>query len=177
MSETDAVPMAQPIIEARGLTKRFQGLVSVDKVSFSIAENEILGLIGPNGAGKTTLVNMISGTLKPNAGDLLFEGRRINELPPYRRAHLGIARTFQVMKPFHGMSVLENVTIGALFGRGGGEKAMRRGARERARMDHLHRAFPADGRPCRCARRPRPQAARIRQGARHAARSSCCSTR
>ncbi len=127
-----AAVLAKPLIEARALTKRFQGLVSVDKVSFSIAENEILGLIGPNGAGKTTLVNMMSGTLKPNDGDLLFEGERINDLPPYRRAHLGIARTFQVMKPFHGMSVLENVTVGALFGRDGGDKAMVR-ARDVAR--------------------------------------------
>ncbi|MGB8277855.1 MAG: ABC transporter ATP-binding protein [Methylovirgula sp.] len=123
---------AKTVIEARAITKRFQGLVSVDKVSFSIAENEILGLIGPNGAGKTTLVNMVSGTLKPNEGHLLFEGERINDLPPFRRAHFGIARTFQVMKPFHGMSVLENVTVGALFGRDGGEKVMAR-ARETAR--------------------------------------------
>jgi branched-chain amino acid transport system ATP-binding protein len=120
------------MIEARGVTKRFQGLVSVDKVSFSLFENEILGLIGPNGAGKTTLVNLVSGTLKPNAGDLFFAGRRINELPPFKRAHLGIARTFQVMKPFHGMSVLENVTVGALFGRDGGEKAIAH-AKETAR--------------------------------------------
>ncbi|MGO9134361.1 MAG: ABC transporter ATP-binding protein [Methylovirgula sp.] len=127
-----ATPAPKTIIEARGITKRFQGLVSVDKVSFSIAENEILGLIGPNGAGKTTLVNMVSGTLKPNEGELLFEGQRINELPPFKRAHLGIARTFQVMKPFHGMSVFENVTVGALFGRDGGEKAMAK-ARDSAR--------------------------------------------
>jgi branched-chain amino acid transport system ATP-binding protein len=125
-------PIPRPIIEARAITKRFQGLVSVDKVSFAIAENEILGLIGPNGAGKTTLVNMVAGTLRPNEGDLLFDGARINDLPPFRRAHLGIARTFQVMKPFPGMSVLENVTIGALFGRDGGEMAMAR-ARESAR--------------------------------------------
>ena len=128
----EAMAATKTIIEARALTKRFQGLVSVDKVSFSIAENEILGLIGPNGAGKTTLVNMMSGTLKPDEGDLLFEGERINDLPPFQRAHLGIARTFQVMKPFHGMSVLENVTVGALFGRDGGEKSMTR-ARETAR--------------------------------------------
>jgi len=120
----NAAPQAKTIMEARGITKRFQGLVSVDKVSFSLAEHEILGLIGPNGAGKTTLVNMIGGTLKPNEGELLFEGERINDVSPYRRAHLGIARTFQIMKPFPGMSVLENVTIGALFGRGGGEKSM-----------------------------------------------------
>jgi len=122
----------KPILEAAGITKRFSGLVSVDTVSFQLFEHEILGLIGPNGAGKTTLVNMISGTLKPDEGDLHFDGQRINDLPPFRRAHLGIGRTFQVMKPFPGMSVLENVTIGALFGRDGGERAMAK-ARESAR--------------------------------------------
>jgi branched-chain amino acid transport system ATP-binding protein len=124
--------LSKPLLEARSLTKRFQGLLSVDRVSFAIAENEILGLIGPNGAGKTTLVNMMSGTLKPNAGEIVFQSALITALPPFRRAHLGIARTFQVMKPFQGMSVLDNVAVGALFGQGGGEKAMRR-ARERAR--------------------------------------------
>ena len=127
---SDAPTRPRPLFEARALSKRFQGLVSVDRVSFAIAEGEILGLIGPNGAGKTTLVNMMSGTLKPNAGEIFFEGQRINAVPPFRRAHLGIARTFQVMKPFHGMSVLENVAIGALFGRQG-DKALRE-AREHA---------------------------------------------
>ncbi|MDE3028019.1 MAG: ABC transporter ATP-binding protein [Paracoccaceae bacterium] len=123
---------AKTVIEARGITKRFQGLVSVNAVSFSIAEDEILGVIGPNGAGKTTMVNMLSGTYTPNEGEILFEGTRINEVPTFRRAHMGIARTFQVMKPFPGMTALENVTVGALFGRDGGEKSMP-AARERAR--------------------------------------------
>jgi branched-chain amino acid transport system ATP-binding protein len=120
------------VIETRDLTRRFGGLISVDKVNFAIAENETLGLIGPNGAGKTTLVNMISGTLAPSEGEVVFEGQVINDTPAFRRAHLGIARTFQVMKPFHGMTVLENVTVGALFGRGGGLKHMDK-AREKAR--------------------------------------------
>ncbi|MGN6549059.1 MAG: ABC transporter ATP-binding protein [Pararhizobium sp.] len=123
---------ATPVLEARALTKRFSGLVSVDSVSFSMTENEILGLIGPNGAGKTTLVNMISGTLRPSEGELYFHGERIDGLQSYRRAHLGIARTFQVMKPFPGLSALDNVAVGALFGTGGGEKS-RAVAREKAR--------------------------------------------
>ncbi|HEY1735787.1 MAG TPA: ABC transporter ATP-binding protein [Methylovirgula sp.] len=127
---SDVAP-SSPLFEARGLTKRYQGLVSVSDVNFAIAENEILGLIGPNGAGKTTLVNMMSGTLKPNAGAIIFQGVPVTALPPFRRAHLGIARTFQVMKPFAGLSVLDNVAVGALFGRAG-EKAMR-SARETAR--------------------------------------------
>ncbi len=131
-AQSQPSPATVPVIETRGLTKRFQGLVSVDAVSFSIVENEILGVIGPNGAGKTTLVNMISGTYAPSEGEILFQGERINDVPTFRRAHMGIARTFQVMKPFPGMSVLENVTVGALFGRNGGEKSMSR-AQEKAR--------------------------------------------
>lgn len=127
-----SVQAREPILKAEQVTKRFSGLVSVNQVSFEMYEHEILGLIGPNGAGKTTLVNMISGTLRPDEGDLLFEGQPIDRLPPYQRAHLGICRTFQVMKPFPGMSVLENVTVGALYGRGGGEKVMSK-ARESAR--------------------------------------------
>ncbi len=128
-----AAPQSAPrtVIETRGLTKRFQGLVSVNNVTFQIAEGETLGVIGLNGAGKTTLVNMISGTLTPSEGQVVFEGQVINDVPAFRRAHLGIARTFQVMKPFHGMTVLENVAVGALFGRGA-ERSMA-AAKEKAR--------------------------------------------
>ncbi len=121
-----------PLLDARRLTRRFQGLVSVDKVSFTLARNEVLGLVGPNGAGKTTLINLISGTLAPDEGEVRFAGARVDGLPPYRRARLGIGRTFQVMKPFPGLSALENVTVGALFGRGGGTLS-REKARESAR--------------------------------------------
>ena len=120
------------IFEARHLTKRFHGLVAVHDVSFNIQRGEILGLIGPNGAGKTTVVGLISGTLEPSEGELLFEGRTILPVPAFRRAHLGIGRTFQVMKPFPGLSVLENVAIGALSGKDGGERKLVR-AREQAR--------------------------------------------
>jgi branched-chain amino acid transport system ATP-binding protein len=120
------------ILEVTGLTKRFHGLVAVDDVSFGLRRGEILGLIGPNGAGKTTLVSMVNGTLAPTAGDVVFEGKSVRALPAYRRAHLGIGGTFQIMKPFPGMSVLENASIGALFGAGGGERNIGR-AREQAR--------------------------------------------
>jgi len=118
------------ILEVRELTRRFQGLVAVDRVSFRLARGEILGLIGPNGAGKTTLVSMVNGTLKPSAGDIVFDGRSVRALPAYRRAHLGIGRTFQIMKPFPGLSVLENVSVGALFGAGGGERNLERARRQ-----------------------------------------------
>ncbi|MGH7058208.1 MAG: ABC transporter ATP-binding protein, partial [Acetobacteraceae bacterium] len=123
---------AAPLLDVRSVTKRFQGLVAVREVSVALAPNEILGLIGPNGSGKTTLVNMIGGTLLLDGGEIAFEGTRIDRLTPDRRAHLGIARTFQVMKPFPGLSVLENVTVGALFGRSGGERS-RVKARDSAR--------------------------------------------
>lgn len=127
-----SVAAEPPILEARALSRRFQGLQAVDGVSFGLRRGEILGLIGPNGAGKTTLINLISGTLFADEGELLFEGARVDRLPPQRRAHLGIGRTFQVMKPFPRMSVLENVAVGALFGFGGGEHDLAK-ARERAR--------------------------------------------
>ena len=123
---------ATPLLDVRGVTRRFQGLVSVDDISFTLARGEIMGLVGPNGAGKTTLINLISGSLAADSGEVWFEGQRIDGLPPYRRARLGIGRTFQVMKPFPGLSVLENVTIGALFGSDGGTLS-REAARESAR--------------------------------------------
>jgi branched-chain amino acid transport system ATP-binding protein len=120
------------LLEIRHATKRFAGLVAVGDVSLTLNEGEILGLIGPNGAGKTTLVGLISGTLAPSAGEILFQGRTITALPAFRRARLGIGRTFQIMRPFPGLSVLDNVAVGALFGRGGGQPELRK-ARENAR--------------------------------------------
>ncbi|MBO1012466.1 ABC transporter ATP-binding protein [Achromobacter sp. SD115] len=120
------------ILDLRNVTRRFAGLVAVNQVSFTLAEGEILGLIGPNGAGKTTLVSLISGTLAPSAGEILYQDRPIGGLPAYRRARLGIGRTFQIMRPFPGLSVLDNVAVGALFGHGGGQPKLAL-AREQAR--------------------------------------------
>ena len=120
------------ILNLRNVTRRFAGLVAVNQVSFTLAKGEILGLIGPNGAGKTTLVSLISGTLAPSAGEILYQDRPIGGLPAYRRARLGIGRTFQIMRPFPGLSVLDNVAVGALFGHGGGQPKLAL-AREQAR--------------------------------------------
>jgi branched-chain amino acid transport system ATP-binding protein len=132
----DALPgrsrAAGNILEVRNLTKRFSGLVAVDDVTFDLRRGEILGLIGPNGAGKTTLVGMVNGTLEPTSGEIVFDGRSVLGVPAYRRAHLGIGRTFQVMKPFPGLTVLENASVGAQFGAEGGIKDMR-DAQARAR--------------------------------------------
>jgi branched-chain amino acid transport system ATP-binding protein len=119
-------------LEIRRVTRRFAGLIAVNNVSFALEKNEILGIIGPNGAGKTTLISLISGTLLPTSGDVLFEGKPITKLQAYRRARLGIGRTFQIMQPFPGLSVLDNVAVGALFGLGGGQASLAR-AREEAR--------------------------------------------
>ncbi|MCC7068328.1 MAG: ABC transporter ATP-binding protein [Burkholderiales bacterium] len=107
------------LLEVDRVTRRFSGLTAVNDVSFTIGESEILGLIGPNGAGKTTLVSLISGTLEPSVGGIRFQGQALTGVPAYRRARLGIGRTFQIMQPFPGLSVLDNVAVGALFGHGG----------------------------------------------------------
>jgi branched-chain amino acid transport system ATP-binding protein len=124
------------ILEVSGATRRFAGLVALNNVSFKLNEAEILGVIGPNGAGKSTLVSLISGTLSLSAGDIAFEGRSIATLGAFRRARLGIGRTFQIMHPFPGLSVVDNVAVGALFGHGsdrpGLGRALRR-ARDQAR--------------------------------------------
>ncbi|MEM2226751.1 MAG: ABC transporter ATP-binding protein [Candidatus Bathyarchaeia archaeon] len=102
------------ILEVRGLTKRFEGLVALSNVSLNVKEGEILGLIGPNGAGKTTLFNCITGFHSPDAGSVIFDGEDITNLVPHIIARKGIARTFQVVRAFHSMSVLDSVITGAL---------------------------------------------------------------
>jgi len=114
------------ILEGRKLTKNFKGLRANSEVDFTLYEGEILGLIGPNGAGKTTLVNMLSGSLPVTSGDALFKGRSILGVPPYKIGRMGIARTFQIVKPFPSMTVLENVAVGAMFGKGGQKRSAAR---------------------------------------------------
>ena len=100
------------VLEARKVTRRFGGLVAVREVDFQVGQRQIIGLIGPNGAGKTTFFNCITGMFAPSEGDVLFEGRRINGLPPDRITKLGIARTFQNLRLFANMTALENVLVG-----------------------------------------------------------------
>ena len=104
---------AAPLLEVRGLTKRFGGLVAVDDLAFDLYPGEILGLIGPNGAGKSTTFNLIAGSIAASAGAITMEGRPILGLPPHRIARRGIMRTFQHNMPFEGMSVTDNVIVGA----------------------------------------------------------------
>ena len=102
-----------PLLEVKGLTKRFGGLTAVAGLDFHLREGEILGLIGPNGAGKTTTFNIIAGTYAADAGEIRFAGEPILGLPPHQIARRGIMRTFQHNRPFGGMPVLENVMVGA----------------------------------------------------------------
>jgi len=102
------------MLELDAVTKRFGGLTAVKEVSLTTAPAEILGIIGPNGAGKTTLFNVISGFLAPEAGRVLLHGRDVTGLPPHRICALGLTRTFQLVKPFGRLSVLDNIMIGAL---------------------------------------------------------------
>jgi branched-chain amino acid transport system ATP-binding protein len=106
--------MSAPLLEVQNLTRRFGGLVATSDVSLSVKEGEILGLIGPNGAGKSTLFNMIAGLYPPSEGRIYFAGRDITKMSSPQRCALGIARTFQVVRSFDSMSVIENVIVGAL---------------------------------------------------------------
>ena len=106
------------ILELTGVSRQFGGVHAVDGVSLALEEGEIVGLIGPNGAGKTTLVNVVTGVTPASAGRVWFRGRPIEKLSPDRIAHLGIARASQIVQPFPRMTVLENVTGGALFAGG-----------------------------------------------------------
>lgn len=104
---------AAPLLETQGLTRRFMGVRALEDVDLVLMENETLGLIGPNGAGKTTLFNLLSGLTPPTAGTVLYQGAKISGLPPHRIAALGISRTFQNIRLFPGLSVLEHILIGA----------------------------------------------------------------
>src|SRR3954454_18380156 len=103
------------LLEAREVTKAFGSFKAVDNASVTLAQGDILGLIGPNGAGKSTLFNCLTGDLAPTSGSVWLEGREVTRLPPEARAALGIARSFQVPLTFEGMSVLDNVMIGAFL--------------------------------------------------------------
>lgn len=105
------------LLQAEGLNKTFGGLRAVIDVSFAVAEGEILGLVGPNGSGKTTVLNLIAGALRADAGRVRLGGRDITRLPPSIRTHLGIARTFQLVRPLRNLSAIDNVLVARLYGR------------------------------------------------------------
>ena len=109
--------MTAASLSVRGISKSFSGLRAVDDVSFDVTAGAIQALIGPNGAGKTTIFNMIAGVFRPDTGDVMLDGQSLVGKRPDQICHAGVGRTFQIVKPFKGLSVLENVTIGALHRR------------------------------------------------------------
>jgi branched-chain amino acid transport system ATP-binding protein len=122
--------MSDVMLAVGGLTKRFGGFTALNEVSFEVREGEILGLIGPNGSGKTTAFNCISGALAPTAGAITFKGQSIGGLTPDAICHRGLARTFQIPRPFRKLTILENVAVAAHYG--ATERLNEREARRRA---------------------------------------------
>jgi len=106
---------AETLLEVKGLSKRFGGFVALDGIDLSIAKGERLGLIGPNGSGKSTLVNCLTGTLQNETGTILFEGKKLNGLIAHERTRMGLARSFQLPKPFHSMSLIDNLRVPLLY--------------------------------------------------------------
>src|SRR5208337_1717016 len=107
--------MAEVMLEVKDLTKAFGGLRAVTNLSFTVEKGSIIGLIGPNGAGKTTVFNLVTGFLPPTAGQMSLQGENLVGLKPYAVTRKGVARTFQTVKPFRKLSVLENVTLAAFL--------------------------------------------------------------
>ncbi len=113
------------ILEVKDLNKRFDGITAVDNFNLQIGRGELIGLIGPNGAGKTTFFNLLTGFTKPDSGDVFLKGKKITKLKPHKIANLGMSRTFQIVKPFRRLLVVENVAVAILSERG---KKKRNGA-------------------------------------------------
>ncbi|MEA2719424.1 MAG: branched-chain amino acid transport system ATP-binding protein [Candidatus Eremiobacteraeota bacterium] len=116
---------AEVALRIENVGMRFGGLWALSDVSFDVERGSVVGLIGPNGSGKTTLMNVISGVYKPTTGAVRYAGRRIADVPTHDVCHLGIARTFQIVKPFASLTVRENVAVGAMYGRYGGKRSTR----------------------------------------------------
>jgi branched-chain amino acid transport system permease protein len=134
------------LVECVGVTRDFGGVRALDNVSLQVFQAEIVGLVGPNGSGKTTLVNLLCGALRPTRGTVSIGGRAIAGLAPHRVAHTGVARTYQIPKPFDSMTVRDNVAMAVMFGRTGASQAS---AREKAEQ-HLatvHLGHLADAKP------------------------------
>ena len=115
--------MSEPILALRGVSVRFGGVTAVSGVDLEVRAGETVGLIGPNGAGKTTLFNVITGTVRPQAGSVRLRGERIDGLRPSQIARRGLRRTYQIVRPFPQLSLVDNVLIGGMFGGEGGRRA------------------------------------------------------
>jgi branched-chain amino acid transport system ATP-binding protein len=141
----DARPSTTPVLATRELTRRFGGLVAVREVSLALHQGELHAVIGPNGAGKTTLVNLLSGEIKPTAGNIELDGQSITGAPAWRCAHLGIGRSFQRTNIFAPLTVLENVRLAAQAVEGAGRNPLRPAARETQLIDKARAALSRAG--------------------------------
>jgi branched-chain amino acid transport system ATP-binding protein len=126
------------ILTVNNLRKSFGKLVAVDALSFEVRQGEILGMMGPNGAGKTTVFNLLTGMFRPDSGIIVFKGKDISHEPPSQRCRLGIARTFQIPRPFEKMTVFENLLVAAVHGGGSSEKRARGGLFDILELTGLH---------------------------------------
>lgn len=120
---SSAAGKVETVLRVDSVSKHFGGVAAVEDISFDVRRGEILGLIGPNGAGKTTLVNLVTGLTQPTRGTIFFEGKVISKMLAHVIGSLGIARTFQVVRPFQNLSVRENVAVGAMYGHGGSRRS------------------------------------------------------
>jgi branched-chain amino acid transport system ATP-binding protein len=136
------------LLQVEGLTRRFGGLIAVDALSFSVEAGEVVGLLGPNGSGKTTVLNLLSGALRADAGSVVLKGRAIAGKPAHRIARMGVARTFQLVRPLASMTCRDNVLTGLAFGRGGSWGAAARGEAgtllDRVGLDRAHDTLPGE---------------------------------
>jgi len=148
-----------PLLEIRDVSKSFDGLRALSHVSFAVPHGKIVSVIGPNGAGKTTLFNVIAGAIQPSSGEVLFEGMSLKGLGPSRTARLGIGRTFQIVRPFPGLTTLDNVAVAAL-GKERTRSAARIFAREVLELTHLAPFAQIEARNLTLARRKRLEVAR-----------------
>lgn len=122
--------MQKPILSVAGIEKKFGGLIAIQPLSFDMQPGEVVGILGPNGAGKTTLINIIAGDLAPDTGKVLYKGRDISKLPLYKKCRIGVGRTYQIPQPFINLSVLQNVSVAAMYGLGLGQQAANHKAAE-----------------------------------------------
>jgi branched-chain amino acid transport system permease protein len=135
------------IVECQAVSRYFGGVRALHRISLTIREGEIVGLVGPNGSGKTTLVSLLSGTLRPTRGRIRIAGHDLADLPPHRVAHVGVARTYQIPRPFASMTVRDNVAMAIMFGRSPRPLAAARRDAERplqvVGLGHLAQAYPS----------------------------------
>jgi branched-chain amino acid transport system ATP-binding protein len=132
-----ALPSDIPLLRLEKISKRFGGLLALSEVDLSLTEGEIVGLLGPNGAGKSTLFNVITSIYRPDAGDIYLRGQKITGRAPHKICHLGISRTFQLVRAFLSMTALENVLVGSIYGRKLRGKEARRRAMEAMELVEL----------------------------------------